>query len=32
MMVDTDANRLDVAKTFGATKSAQSNGVDENLW
>lgn len=30
-MVDTDANRLDVAKTFGATKLVHGNGVDENL-
>jgi len=29
IMVDTDANRLDVAKTFGATKLVHSNAVDE---
>lgn len=29
IMVDTDANRLDVAKTFGATKLVHGNAVDE---
>lgn len=29
IMVDTDANRLDVAKTFGATKPVHGNAVDE---
>ncbi|MEX2117301.1 MAG: zinc-dependent alcohol dehydrogenase family protein [Bacteroidota bacterium] len=29
IMVDTDANRLGVAKTFGATKLVQGNAVDE---
>ncbi|GEM_PF-4399632 len=28
-MVDTNANRLDVAKTFGATKLVYGNAVDE---
>ncbi len=29
IMVDKDANRLDVAKSFGATKLVQENAVDE---
>ncbi|HEY9166613.1 MAG TPA: zinc-dependent alcohol dehydrogenase family protein [Candidatus Kryptonia bacterium] len=29
IMVDTDTNRLDVAKTFGATKFVHGNAVDE---
>lgn len=29
IMVDTDTNRLDVAKTFGATKLVHGNAVDE---
>jgi alcohol dehydrogenase len=29
IMVDMDANRLEVAKTFGATKLVQSNAVEE---
>ncbi len=29
IMVDTDANRLDVAKKFGATKLVHGNAVDE---
>lgn len=29
IMVDTDINRLDVAKTFGATKVVHGNAVDE---
>ncbi len=29
IMVDTDANRLSVAKTFGATKLVHGNAVDE---
>ncbi len=29
IMVDTDTNRLDVAKTFGATKFVRDNAVDE---
>jgi hypothetical protein len=30
MMVDIDANRLEVVKTFSATKLDHGNGVDEN--
>jgi alcohol dehydrogenase len=29
IMVDTDANRLEIAKTFGATKLVHGNAVDE---
>ena len=29
IMVDTDANRLDIAKAFGATKLVHENAVDE---